>query len=47
MSLSGGAEEQSKVLREILNSGVDVVSYTPQHAAIEDAYLHLIPKGDH
>jgi ABC-2 type transport system ATP-binding protein len=47
MSLSGGAEEQSKVLREILNSGVDVVSYTPQHAAIEDAYLHLVSEGDY
>ena len=47
MSLSGGAQEQSKVLREILNSGVNVVSYTPQHAAIEDTYLHLIPEGDH
>ena len=47
MSLSGGAEEQSKVLREILNSGVDVVSYTPQHAAIEDVYLHLVSEGDY
>ena len=45
--LSGGAEEQSKVLREILNSGVNVVSYTPQHAAIEDVYLHLVSEGDY
>jgi ABC-2 type transport system ATP-binding protein len=47
VSLSGGAEEQSKVLREILNSGVNVVSYTPQHAAIEDVYLHLVSEGDY
>jgi len=47
MSLSGGAAEQSKVLRAILNSGVNVVSYTPQHTAIEDAYLHLVPEGDY
>jgi ABC-2 type transport system ATP-binding protein len=42
LSFSGGAEEQSKLLRGILNSGVRIVSFTPQNAAIEDAYLHLI-----
>jgi ABC-2 type transport system ATP-binding protein len=47
LRLSGGAEEQSKLLREILNSGVNVVSYTPQHAAIEDVYLHLVSEGDY
>jgi ABC-2 type transport system ATP-binding protein len=42
LSFNGGAEEQSKLLRGILNSGVRIVSFTPQNAAIEDAYLHLI-----
>ena len=42
VSFSGGAEEQSKLLRGIQNSGVRVVSFTPQRAAIEDAYLHLV-----
>jgi ABC-2 type transport system ATP-binding protein len=42
MSVSGGAEERAKLLRGILNSGVRVVSFTPRHAAVEDAYLHLV-----
>ena len=45
VSVSGGAEEQAKLLRGILNSGVRVVSFTPQNAAIEGAYLHLVSEG--
>jgi ABC-2 type transport system ATP-binding protein len=47
ISVSGGAEEQAKLLRRILNSGVSVVSFTPQHAAIEDAYLHLVSEEEY
>jgi ABC-2 type transport system ATP-binding protein len=47
VSLSGGPKIQSKLLQAILNTGVSVVSYSPQHAAIEDLYLHLIPEGEY
>jgi ABC-2 type transport system ATP-binding protein len=47
LSISGGAEEQAKLLREILNSGVCVISFTPQRAAIEDAYLHLVSEEEY
>jgi ABC-2 type transport system ATP-binding protein len=47
VSLSGGPKIQSKLLRAILNTGVSVVSYSAQHAAIEDLYLHLIPEGEY
>jgi ABC-2 type transport system ATP-binding protein len=47
LSVSGGAEEQAKLLRGILNSGVHVVSFTPQHAAIEGAYLHLVSEEEY
>jgi hypothetical protein len=46
VSFSGGPEAQFRVLRGILNTGVKVVSYTPQRAAIEDVYLQLVPEGD-
>ena len=45
VSVSGGAEEQAKLLRGVLNSGVRVVSFAPQNAAIEGAYLHLVSAG--
>jgi ABC-2 type transport system ATP-binding protein len=47
VSLSGGPKIQSKLLRAILNTGVSVVSYSPQHAAIENLYLDLIPEGEY
>ena len=47
VSLSGGPKIQFKLLRAILNTGVSVVSYSAQHAAIEDLYLHLIPEGEY
>ncbi|MEI7827501.1 MAG: ABC transporter ATP-binding protein [Euryarchaeota archaeon] len=46
LSFSGGPQAQFRVLRGILNTGVKVVSYMPQHAAIEDVYLQLIPEGE-
>ncbi|MFZ0011935.1 MAG: ABC transporter ATP-binding protein [Halobacteriota archaeon] len=44
VSFSGGPKRQSALLRAILDTGVSVVSYNAQHAAIEDLYLHLIPE---
>jgi len=46
LSFSGGPQAQFRVLRGILSTGVKVVSYMPQHAAIEDVYLQLIPEGE-
>jgi ABC-2 type transport system ATP-binding protein len=46
VSFSGGPEAQFRVLRGILNTGVKVVSYMPQRAAIEDVYLQLVPEGE-
>ncbi|MGZ4852893.1 MAG: ABC transporter ATP-binding protein [Halobacteriota archaeon] len=46
ISFSGGPEAQFRVLRGILNTGVKVVSYMPQRAAIEDVYLQLVPEGE-
>jgi ABC-2 type transport system ATP-binding protein len=46
LSFSGGPETQFHVLRGILNTGVKVVSYMPQRAAIEDVYLQLVPEGE-
>jgi ABC-2 type transport system ATP-binding protein len=47
ISVNGGTEERAKLLRGILNSGVRVVSFMPQHASIEGAYLHLVSEGEH
>ncbi|MGZ4903702.1 MAG: ABC transporter ATP-binding protein [Halobacteriota archaeon] len=47
VQLSGGAQEQFKILRGILNTGVKVTSFTPQRAAIEDVYLSLVPEGEY
>ncbi len=44
---SGGALEQFKILRGILNTGVRVTSFAPQGAAIEDIYLSLVPEGEY
>jgi ABC-2 type transport system ATP-binding protein len=46
LSFSGGPETQFHVLRGILNTGVKVVSYMPQRAAIEDVYLQFVPEGE-
>jgi hypothetical protein len=46
VSFTGGPEAQFRVLRGILNTGVKVVSYMPQRAAIEDVYLQLVPEGE-
>jgi ABC-2 type transport system ATP-binding protein len=46
VSFGGGPQAQFRVLRGILNSGVKVVSYMPQRAAIEDIYLQLVPEGE-
>ena len=46
VSFSGGSEAQYKVLRGIMHTGVKVVSFMPQRAAIEDIYLQLVPEGD-
>jgi len=43
---AGGPEAQFRVLRGILGTGVKVVSYMPQRAAIEDVYLQLVPEGE-
>ncbi|HYB59068.1 MAG TPA: ABC transporter ATP-binding protein, partial [Candidatus Acidoferrales bacterium] len=44
--LRGGPQVESKVLRAILDAGVNVVSYFPPRSAIEDAYLRLVPEGE-
>lgn len=44
--VKGGPQERFRVLRGVLSTGVKVVSFTPQHAAIEDVYLSLVPEGD-
>jgi ABC-2 type transport system ATP-binding protein len=46
LSFSGGPETQFRVLRGILNTGVKVVSYMPQRAAIEDVYLQFVSEGE-
>jgi ABC-2 type transport system ATP-binding protein len=46
ISFGGGSQAQYRVLRGIMNTGVRVVSYMPQRAAIEDIYLQLVPEGD-
>ncbi len=46
IQFDGGAQEQFKILRGVLNTGVKVTSYTPQRAAIEDIYLSLVPEGE-
>jgi hypothetical protein len=46
VTFGASAKTQYRVLRGILNSGVKVVSYTPQWAAIEDFYLQLVPEGE-
>ncbi len=43
IQFGGGAQEQFKILRGVLNTGVKVTSFTPQRAAIEDIYLSLVP----
>jgi ABC-2 type transport system ATP-binding protein len=45
VSFSGGPEAEFRVLQAIFNAGVKVVSYVPQHSAIEDVYLQLVPEG--
>src|SRR5674536_284409 len=39
VSFGGGSQAQFRVLRGVMNTGVRVVSYMPQRAAIEDIYL--------
>jgi ABC-2 type transport system ATP-binding protein len=39
VSFGGGPQAQFRVLRGIMNTGIKVVSYMPQRAAIEDIYL--------
>jgi ABC-2 type transport system ATP-binding protein len=46
ISFGGGSQAQYRVLRGIMNTGVRVVSYMPQRAAIEDIYLQLVPEGE-
>ena len=46
VSFGGGSQAQFRVLRGVMNTGVRVVSYMPQHAAIEDIYLQLVPEGE-
>jgi len=46
VGLSGGPQAESSVLRAILDTGVNVVSYVPQHSAIETVYLNLVPEGE-
>jgi len=46
VSFGGGSQAQFRVLRGVMNTGVRVVSYMPQRAAIEDIYLQLVPEGD-
>jgi ABC-2 type transport system ATP-binding protein len=46
VSFSGGLQAQFRLLREILDTGVNAVTYTPQHTPIEDIYLHLVPEGE-
>jgi ABC-2 type transport system ATP-binding protein len=46
VSFGGGPPAQYRVLRGIMNTGVKVVSYMPQRAAIEDIYLQLVPEGE-
>ena len=46
ISFGGGSQAQFRVLRGVMNTGVRVVSYMPQRAAIEDIYLQLVPEGD-
>jgi len=46
ISFGGGSQAQFRVLRGVMNTGVRVVSYMPQRAAIEDIYLQLVPEGE-
>jgi ABC-2 type transport system ATP-binding protein len=46
VSFGGGPQTQYRVLRGVMNSGVKVVSFMPQRAAIEDVYLQLVPEGE-
>jgi len=46
VSFGGGSQTQYRVLRGIMNTGIKVVSYMPQRAAIEDIYLQLVPEGE-
>jgi ABC-2 type transport system ATP-binding protein len=46
VSFGGGPQAQFRVLRGIMNTGIKVVSYMPQRAAIEDIYLQLVPEGE-
>ena len=46
VSFGGGPQAQFRVLRGIINTGIKVVSYMPQRAAIEDIYLQLVPEGE-
>ena len=46
VSFGGEPQIQYRVLRGIMNSGVKVVSFMPQRAAIEDIYLQLVPEGE-
>lgn len=46
LQFSGGAQEQFKMLRGVLSTGVKVTSFTPQRAAIEDVYLSLVSEGE-
>jgi len=46
VSFGGGSQAQFRVLRGVMNTGVRVVSYMPQRAAIEDIYLQLVPEGE-
>jgi len=46
VSFGSGPQTQFRVLRGIMNTGVKVVSYMPQRAAIEDIYLQLVPEGE-
>jgi ABC-2 type transport system ATP-binding protein len=46
VSLNGGPKAESKVLRGVLDAGVNVVSYFPARSSIEDAYLQLVPEGE-
>ncbi len=46
LQFSGGAQEQFKMLRGVLSTGVKVTSFAPQRAAIEDVYLSLVPEGE-
>ena len=45
IAFEGGLDAQEKILRELIQLNVGVISYRPTSSGLEEAYLRLVKSG--